>query len=197
MDKWIQMGKVDPDDLQIILDECGPLFANDRRFEISGISSKDPDKIKNIRSSRSSFPSPKQTSQTSQVAFFILEDYFQTLGLRFECQYPQIQLIKYVDGDFYAWHNDLTSREGDVRLISMSITLNEEFSNGGLLVRSRTTKEEFYLANEAGAYAIFTSLHEHTALPVTGGERRAITFWFMSNETELQRMQSQLKKQPL
>mgnify|MGYP003661027994 CR=1 FL=1 len=108
------------------------------------------------------------------------------------CQTPQ--LTQYKKNNFYGWHVDgdsdslsvYTSKDplvnGNVRKISMTLLLNDNYEGGdfqiGSLKRGEVVEStpEF---NKAGSVIFFPSFLWHRVIPVTKGNRYSLVAWFM------------------
>ena len=105
-----------------------------------------------------------------------------------------IQLTRYQKGGFYEWHKDgpsdtlaaydnskINILHGNVRKISMSLILNDDFEGGNFEFCSYAAPKNNVTRIEANAgdMIFFTSGMEHRVLPVTKGERYSLVVWFL------------------
>ena len=171
MSKLISTGVLGQNDLNTVLLECEPFFK--RPFGNSEtFAGFDPSvRISKGRSIDVGIP------QTVQIGFALLFDTIGGLGV--DCyNYPDIQFLKYPAGGFYDWHIDWakTKQEGMYRMMSMSLTINDDYQGGGLEIKDGDSI--ITAPNVKGGFAIFSAFHQHRALKVDSGERQSITFWF-------------------
>ena len=95
-----------------------------------------------------------------------------------------IQYGVYNVGDFYDWHIDQKTgpNEGDVRKISMTCFLNEDYEGGELDIELNKPDwkggryESF--KEKPGSIIFFHSDAWHRVRPVTSGVRRSLVAWF-------------------
>lgn len=142
---------------------------------------KDPYDAK-IRKSLSKFVYPKEIPETIVITKILLNAVIRN---NIYVDLPDIQLLKYDIGNHFSWHQDVieTNTDNRVRIMTMSINLNDDYEDGGLEFKY---KNELYTQEKVpGAYCIFPSFCTHRALTVTAGQRRAITFWFMGDQDTL------------
>ena len=105
-----------------------------------------------------------------------------------------MQLTRYRKGGFYSFHKDGQSdsisaydmpsnsfMHGNVRKISMSIILNDNFEGGAFEFASYSKEKCSITPIEAGAGDIifFPSGMEHRVAPVTKGVRYSLVNWFL------------------
>jgi PKHD-type hydroxylase len=105
-----------------------------------------------------------------------------------------MQLTRYRKGGFYSFHKDgradhLSAYDtpdnhflhGNVRKISMSIILNDNFEGGAFEVASYEEQKCSIIPIEAkaGDIIFFTSGVEHRVAPVTKGVRYSLVNWFV------------------
>jgi len=187
MKSLILTGVLDPSDLALIIKECEPHFDDQfRQGEVvSGL-------MPNIRTSGVRFIETG-IPETVQIGFELL---YKTIGdYKFECyNYPDIQFLKYPAGGFYNWHYDhMKQRDSDMeRAMSLSITLNDDFEGGGLDIKDGY--DLLAAPNVKGGFAMFSAFHQHRAVPVTAGERRAITMWFPSDPETVRKICGQVRE---
>ena len=94
-----------------------------------------------------------------------------------------IQYTVYNQGDHYNWHTDQSppDHRNQVRKISMTLFLNEEYEGGELDLElgsplSEDRNETFKLTR--GNAIFFTSDIWHRVRPVTSGVRKSLVAWF-------------------
>ena len=94
-----------------------------------------------------------------------------------------MQFTKYGPGEKYDWHVDTLIHEvspDDVRKLSFTILLNEDFEGGEfeLEVGSPESKNRIQTLNmKAGDIVVFPSYVWHRVKPVTSGERHSLVGW--------------------
>ena len=112
------------------------------------------------------------------------------------CEVPQI--TQYKKGQFYNWHSDglsdrlsMYTKEqvgdnelmvGNVRKLSMTILLNDDYKGGQFQFRS-FDKGKPVVKNPSikskGSIVIFPSSMVHRVTPVTKGVRYSVVAWFL------------------
>ena len=98
-----------------------------------------------------------------------------------------MQFTKYSVGERYDWHVDTLlhlAHDADVRKISFSVLLNDDFEGGEfeLEVGSPDSKERIQtLDMKAGDIIVFPSYVWHRVKPVTSGERHSLVGWLHGN----------------
>ena len=105
-----------------------------------------------------------------------------------------IQLTRYKEGGFYSWHRDgisdnISSKDrfdnpilkGNVRKVSLTLLLNDDFEGGDLefATYSEETCEITPIKAKAGDMIFFTSGTEHRVTPITKGTRYSLVVWFV------------------
>ena len=113
-----------------------------------------------------------------------------------------VQITRYETGGFYNFHKDGKSdnpgaynepenkfRHGNVRKLSMSIILNDDYEGGGfefatLINSSATCAKEVSTTytpdfNKLGSIIVFPSYMVHRVQPVTKGTRYSLVSWFL------------------
>jgi PKHD-type hydroxylase len=123
-------------------------------------------------------------------------------GWKFEingCE--MLQIARYSEGQYYGWHRDGTCDTlsvyneegtsefllGNVRKISMSILLNDDYEGGELEFSLLNIKGDgTHYVNEfktppigKGSIVFFPSFLAHRVTPVTKGERYSLVAWFL------------------
>lgn len=94
-----------------------------------------------------------------------------------------MQFTKYHVGEKYDWHIDTivsAERPEDVRKLSFSVLLNDDFEGGEFQLEagSPSTKERnITVPMEKGDIIIFPSYTWHRVTPVTKGERHSLVGW--------------------
>ena len=97
------------------------------------------------------------------------------------------QISKYEIGEFYSWHLDSLGTQGTkyidktkphldgkTRKISMSLTLNDDFEGGDLVIWQQGKVKQ-----EKGSLIFFPSFLPHQVTPVTKGTRYSLVMWFL------------------
>ena len=106
----------------------------------------------------------------------------------------EVQLTRYKKGGHYKWHRDGNQDswsaydrpgdshlDGNVRKISMSLILNDDFEGGALEFASYYDGEcnVISIDAKAGDMIFFTSAMEHRVAPITKGVRYSLVSWFV------------------
>ena len=99
------------------------------------------------------------------------------------------QLTRYTKDGFYIWHKDGMGSHyevhdepdnkflhGNVRKLSMSIILNDEYEGGDFEIIGL---KEPLPRLEKGTIIVFPSFIEHRVIPVTKGTRYSLVAWFV------------------
>ena len=91
-----------------------------------------------------------------------------------------IQYGVYNVGDYYNWHIDqgLQYNEGDVRKLSMTCFLNEDYEGGEFDIEDRYYGKYKSFKEKPGSIIFFPSDAWHRVRPVTSGQRRSLVAWF-------------------
>jgi len=102
-----------------------------------------------------------------------------------------VQITRYEKGGFYNFHQDGKSdnlgaydepqnkfRHGNVRKLSMSIILNDDYEGGDF---EFATLNKIYTPdfNKLGSVMVFPSFMMHRVKPVTKGTRYSLVSWFL------------------
>ena len=105
-----------------------------------------------------------------------------------------MQLTRYEEGGFYTWHRDGISDNiesknrsdnpllnGNVRKISLTLVLNDDFEGGDLEFASYSKEkcEITPIKAKVGDMIFFTSGMEHRITPITKGVRYSLVVWFI------------------
>lgn len=167
------------EELLTIKEELIPYFSQE--FERSLVTSKEKYDEKS-RKSFSKFLRPFQIPQTIVITKTLIN---KLLSNYIYVELPEVQLLKYNADNYYHWHQDVLPENENkrVRVVSMSINLNCDYSGGGLEVKYKN--KSHYQEKIPGAYCIFPSFCRHRALTVTEGTRNVVTFWYMGTQTNL------------
>ena len=82
------------------------------------------------------------------------------------------------------WHMDEEIKEGfgsqgttNVRMLSMSVLLNDNFKGGKMLIKNADNNYLIEYDGPVGKAVIFPSTWIHKVEPVTNGERYVLTAW--------------------
>ena len=166
--------------MSAIQKELLPKFSEE--FNQSSIISKKNPYDEKYRKSFSKFLSAKSIPETTVITKYLVS---KTVGEFCLIELPDVQLLKYFENNYYHWHDDGANKNelDKVRIMTMSINLNDDYSGGGLELDYKG--EIFSQEKVPGAYCIFPSFCRHRALTVTEGVRKAATFWFLGTEENL------------
>jgi len=114
----------------------------------------------------------------------IIYDANENSGWDFEISWLEpMQFTKYHVGEKYDWHIDtIVSEENpdDVRKLSFSVLLNDDFEGGEFQVEvgSPSTSERIItVPMKKGDIIVFPSYTWHRVTPVTKGERHSLVGW--------------------
>jgi len=95
------------------------------------------------------------------------------------------QLTRYKEGEFYSWHRDgggdhLYNQGGNVRKLSMTVCLNDDYEGGELQFCSYGQTEHTIDSppQGKGTVIVFPSFIDHQVSPVTKGIRYSCVTWF-------------------
>ncbi len=92
------------------------------------------------------------------------------------CGIREVQVARYVPGDFYDWHLDIGKTDTSTRKLSISVQLSEPSSyEGGELVLRDYEKEE--PVTEIGSVIVFPSYLSHRVNIILTGERWSLVAW--------------------
>jgi PKHD-type hydroxylase len=94
-------------------------------------------------------------------------------GLQSNC----LQLGKYDQADFYAWHQD--SSLSIKRRVTFSIQLSSADTYQGGFLELFTKKGTIQVDKTIGTLSIFTSSTYHRVSPITSGVRYSLVGWYM------------------
>jgi predicted 2-oxoglutarate/Fe(II)-dependent dioxygenase YbiX len=97
----------------------------------------------------------------------------------------QFQFTKYKEGDFFAWHRDITGKEitQHKRYCSLVIQLNDEYTEGDLELKlddGSILKVEKGIGNTI----VFLSNIEHRVTGVNSGNRYTLVNWVGLKESQ-------------
>jgi PKHD-type hydroxylase len=139
----------------------------------------DVDNIDNsIRKSDISWLLPsKETSNIFHCVASAIQS-VNTIKYGFSLTYIEaIQYSEYKDGGHYTWHPDskISSANGDIRKLSFSLLLNDDYEGGKLELFVGPTPEEISI--KRNQMVIFPSHVLHRVTPVLKGQRNALVGW--------------------
>ena len=120
----------------------------------------------------------------------------ESAGWNFDIKSAEdIQITKYSVGGFYNWHKDGFSDglsvydnpekelyHGNVRKLSMTILLNDDYEGGEFQFANYSVgkfKSVSPEVNKMGSVIVFPSFMEHRVSPVTKGTRYSLVTWFL------------------
>jgi len=100
------------------------------------------------------------------------------------------QLTRYTKGEYYSWHRDglgshievidtpdNKSLYGNVRKLSMSILLNDDYGGGNFQMHG--LEKDDTLIRGRGSVIVFPSFIDHQVTPVTKGTKYSLVTWFV------------------
>lgn len=187
--EFFSVGVLSEEDFLSIKKEIFPFFSE--KFQRSSTTYKQDPYNENVRKSLSKFIYPKEIPETVVIATLLLNGVIKN---NIYVDLPDIQLLKYDIGNHFYWHQDVIETNDKVRIMTMSINLNDDYEGGGLEFKYKT---DLYSQEKIpGAYCIFPSFCMHRALTVTAAQRRAITFWFMGNQETLNTLRNLYDSKP-
>ena len=98
--------------------------------------------------------------------------WFDLLGF-----HEELQLARYVEGDFFEWHLDFGPGEPSSRKLSMSIQLSDpdEYEGGDL--QFMVNQNIITAPRKKGTIIVFPSFIIHRVTPITKGTRQSIVGW--------------------
>ena len=95
-----------------------------------------------------------------------------------------IKIQRYKNTGHIDWHMDEEIKEGvgsqgttNVRMLSMSVLLNDNFKGGKMLIKNADNNYLIEYDGPVGKAVIFPSTWIHKVEPVTNGERYVLTAW--------------------
>lgn len=104
----------------------------------------------------------------------------------------EVQIGKYEEGGFYDFHKDGKSdnlgvyntpenkfKHGNVRKLSMSIILNDDYEGGNFQFAKVNEAVHTPDFNKLGSVIVFPSFMMHRVEPVTKGTRYSLVTWFV------------------
>jgi PKHD-type hydroxylase len=104
------------------------------------------------------------------------------------------QITRYTKGGFYSWHKDGIGAHngafdrpgnkflhGNVRKLSMSILLNDDYEGGDFQIHGPSNHGEVAMTPVCGegSVIVFPSFIEHQVAPITKGIRYSLVTWFV------------------
>ncbi len=98
--------------------------------------------------------------------------WFDLLGF-----HEELQLARYVEGDFFDWHLDFGAGESSIRKLSMTIQLSDPADYDGGDLQFMVNQEIVTAPRERGTIVIFPSFIIHRVTPITRGKRESIVGW--------------------
>ena len=98
--------------------------------------------------------------------------HFDLLGF-----HEELQLAKYVEGDFFDWHLDFGPGETSIRKLSMTIQLSDPSEYEGGDLQFMINQNIVTASREKGTIVIFPSFILHRVTPITKGVRQSIVGW--------------------
>lgn len=115
------------------------------------------------------------------MSFFENANTFYNFNLDGKCS---IKIQKYKNSGHIDWHMDEEVKEGvgsqgttNVRMLSMSVLLNDDFKGGKMLIKNADKEVTTEYNGPIGKAVIFPSTWIHKVEPVTQGERYVLTAW--------------------
>ena len=95
------------------------------------------------------------------------------------------QVTRYTKDGFYAWHkdgigshNEVRNDNGNVRKLSMTLVLNDDYEDGNFEIAGHGEVELVPRLGE-GSIIVFPSFMDHRVTPVTKGTRYSLVAWFV------------------
>lgn len=139
------------------------------------------------------YDSPNHNTRKSNVVFypyykkfpFILEKISKLLdknitikGFDLDYKNSEFQFTEYKDGDFFAWHKDITGKEitQHDRYCSLVIQLNDEYDGGDLELKL-SDGSIMKVEKGIGNTIVFLSDIEHRVTGVKSGNRYTLVNW--------------------
>jgi PKHD-type hydroxylase len=137
---------------------------------------------------------------TEQWVYDLIWDYMyqanENAGWRYNIVAAEsCQITRYTKGGFYSWHKDGIGAHtgvwnlpdnkflhGNVRKLSMSILLNDEYEGGHFQMHGPSEHGEEAVETPVsgeGSVIVFPSFIEHQVTPVTKGIRYSLVTWFV------------------
>jgi len=115
------------------------------------------------------------------MSFFENANAFYNFNLDGKCS---IKIQRYKNTGHIDWHMDEEIKEGvgsqgttNVRMLSMSILLNDNFDGGKILIKNADKCLTTEYNGPVGKAIIFPSTWIHKVEPITNGERYVLTAW--------------------
>ena len=91
--------------------------------------------------------------------------------------HQELQIAKYVEGDFFDWHLDFGPGESSIRKLSMTIQLSDPTEYEGGDLQFMINQNIVTASREKGTIVVFPSFILHRVTPITKGERQSIVGW--------------------
>jgi PKHD-type hydroxylase len=98
--------------------------------------------------------------------------HFDLLGF-----HEELQLAKYVEGDFFDWHLDFGPGKTSIRKLSMTIQLSDPSEYEGDDLEFMINQNIVKASRKKGTIVIFPSFILHRVTPITKDERQSIVGW--------------------
>jgi len=115
------------------------------------------------------------------MSFFENANTFYNFNLDGRCS---IKIQRYKNTGHIDWHMDEEIKEGvgsqgttNVRMLSMSVLLNDDFKGGRMLIKNADKDLNTEYEGPVGKAIIFPSTWIHKVEPITNGERYVLTAW--------------------
>lgn len=189
-------------------EECEKVIKLGGSFDIKasvnvkkGSSNRDDDWGENLKLRKTDITFVENSSIYEFITPF-LNSANEDSGWKFEVNACEmLQISHYSEGQFYGWHRDGTGDTlsvyvgdncskfllGNVRKISMSLLLNDDYEGGELEFALLNVKGDgTYYVNEfkpppmkKGSIIFFPSFLAHRITPVTKGDRYSLVAWFV------------------
>ena len=180
---WQSSGKISADICQSIIDR-----SKKQKFVDASITNIDVTKIDKERRVG------KHNFNNQQWVYDLIWPYMKEANRKAEWDFEissaeSYQIAKYEVGDHYKTHIDSLGTQSTrwiaednsylhnkVRKMSMSLTLNDDYEGGDLILYSTGTVKQ-----ETGSMVFFPSFLPHEVRPVTKGTRYSLVLWFLGN----------------
>lgn len=108
----------------------------------------------------------------------LLDENINVRGFDLDYKNSQFQFTEYKDGDFFAWHKDITGKEitQHKRYCSLVIQLNDEYEDGDLELKL-SDDSIMKVEKGIGNTIVFLSNIEHRVTGVKSGNRYTLVNW--------------------